>query len=306
MTTTSNGFTEADVTDQSGKCFIVTGANTGIGFDIARVLAMRGARVLLACRDRARADEAMGRIRQGAPGANLAFLPLDLSDLDSVRTAARMAEDELRIDVLINNAGVMTPPLTYTRQGFELQFGVNHVGTFALSALLLPKLGDARAARIVTTSSLAHRGARIDWDDLHADKRYHRLKRYAASKLANALFFFELDRRLRANGSGITSVGCHPGVAATDIARNAGPLRLFAPLVRTLLNSAERGAWPALQAATATVSPGAYYGPLGFGGTKGPSGAARRAPEALDVTNAERLWQLSVDMTGIDPELSAA
>jgi NAD(P)-dependent dehydrogenase (short-subunit alcohol dehydrogenase family) len=174
----SKGFTEADVPDQSGKCFIVTGANTGIGFEISRVLAERGARVLLACRDRAKAEAAMVQIRQATPRADLAFLPLDQADLASVRAAADLAAKEPRIDALSNNAGVMTPPLMRTKQNFELQFGVNHLGTFALTALLLPKLAETRGARVVATSSVAHKGAKIEWDDLNADKGYNRFERY--------------------------------------------------------------------------------------------------------------------------------
>lgn len=196
-----NGFTEADVPDQSGKGFIVTGANTGLGLETSRVLAARGARVLLACRDRSKAEAAMAHIRQTHPGADLAFLPLDLADLASVRAAAGQAMTAPRIDALINNAGVMMPPLMRTTQGFELQLGVNHLGGFALTALLLPKLAQTPGSRVVVTSSLAHRGASINWDDLSAATRYNRVKRYGASKLANALFFFELDRRLRASGS---------------------------------------------------------------------------------------------------------
>lgn len=297
---------EKHVPLQTGKCFIVTGANAGIGFHVARVLAMRKARVLLACRDRERAENAMHQIRRMEPDADLAFLPLDLADLDSIRTAARLAGQERRIDVLINNAGVMTPPLTRTKQGFELQFGVNHLGTFALSMLLLPKLEASGMTRIVTTSSLAHRGALIEWKDIDARAGYRRLQRYASSKLANALFFFELDRRLRAARSSVTALGCHPGVAATELARHVGPLRILAPLVQRLFNSAERGAWPALQAATGTVEAGAYYGPTGLSGMRGASGIARRAPEALDVDAALRLWDLSVAMTGVDPGLAPA
>src|SRR5262245_57967536 len=165
-----SGFTEADVADQSGKCFIVTGANTGIGFEASRVLAARRARVLLACRDRTRAEAAMARIGRSTPGADLAFLPLDQSDLDSVRAAADAAAKEPRIDALINSAGVVRPPLTRTRQGFELQFGVNHLGCFALTALLLPELAKTAGARVVVTASLAHRRGRIAWDDLNAEK----------------------------------------------------------------------------------------------------------------------------------------
>ena len=239
--------------NQSGKCFIVTGTNTGIGLEISRVLAARGARVLLGCRDKAKAEAAMAKIRSLTPGADLAFLPLDQADLTSIRAAAELAAKEPRIDAHINNAGVMNTPPMRTKQGFELQFGVNHLGTFALTALLLPKLSETKGARVVVTSSLAHRNARIDWDDLNADKSYSPFKRYAPSKLANALFFFELNRRLRALGSPVMAVGCHPGMAATDLGRYMGVFQILNPLVSVVLNSAARGAWPALQAATGNV-----------------------------------------------------
>src|SRR6266568_894962 len=229
------GFTEVDVPSQSGKCFIVTGANAGVGFELSRVLAARGARVLLGCREKARAEEAVARIKQQTPNAYLAWLPLDLGDIESVRAAVANASKAPRIDALINNAGVMNPPLTRTKQGFELQFGVNHLGVFALTSLLLPKLAETRGGRVVVTSSFAHRTANIDWDDLHAERAYDRMKRYAASKLANALFFLELDRRLRAAGSPVTAVGCHPGMAATDLGRYMGPFQFLNPLVRLIL-----------------------------------------------------------------------
>ncbi|TAK92248.1 MAG: SDR family NAD(P)-dependent oxidoreductase [Verrucomicrobia bacterium] len=300
----TNGFTAADVPDQKGKCFIVTGANTGTGFEISRVLAARGARVLLACRNQAKAEEAITRIKKTSPRADLAFLPLDFEDLKSVRAAAERASREPRIDALINNAGVMFPPLQRTKQGFELQFGVNHLGCFALTVLLLPKLAQTSGSRVVVTSSIAHRKGKIDWDDLNAEKGYDKTKRYDASKLANALFFFELDRRLRASGSPVTAVGCHPGIAATNLGRHMGPAQLIGPLVGVLLNNAARGAWPALQAATGNIKPGAYYGPIGFGGVRGVSGEASRAAHAQDPALAQRLWDVSVAMTGIDPGLS--
>jgi NAD(P)-dependent dehydrogenase (short-subunit alcohol dehydrogenase family) len=298
-----NGFTEADVADQSGKCFIVTGANTGVGFEVARVLAARGARVLLACRDKAKAEAAMARIGRRTPGADTAFLPLDQADLDSVRAAADLAAQEPRIDVLINNAGVMRPPLTRTKQGFELQFGVNHLGCFALSILLLSTLTKTAGSRIVVTASVAHRRGRIAWDDLNAEKSYDRSQRYADSKLANMLFFFELDRRLRAAGSAVTAVGCHPGIAATDLGRHMGALQLLVPVVGMALNTPAMGAWPTLQAATATVVPGGYYGPIELGGRRGPSAPAWRTQQAEDGALARRLWDVSVAMTGIDPGL---
>lgn len=297
------GFTDGNVPSQQGKCFIVTGANTGIGFEAAQVLAARGARVLLACRDKAKTDTAMGQIRQAVPGADVAFLPLDLAALASIRRAAELAAQEPRIDVLINNAGVMYPPLTRTAEGFELQFGVNHLGGFALSALLLPRLAETPGSRIVVTSSLAQHRGNIVWDDLNAEKGYSRTQRYCDSKLANMLFLFELDRRLRAAGSPVTALGCHPGIAATELMRHSGPFRIFTPLFGLLFNTAAMGAWPALQAATGPVKAGRYYGPQGMGEMRGPSGEASRAKRAQDPELARRLWDVSVELTGIDPGL---
>ncbi len=299
-----NGFTEASVADQSGKCFVITGANTGIGFEISRVLSARGARVIMACRSKEKAEQAIARLKQVNPEAELAFLPYDQSDLESIREAANQLAAESRIDALINNAGVMTPPLTRTKQGFEQQFGVNHLGCFAFTALLLPKLAETEGSRVVVTSSFAHRHASIDWEDLNAEHSYDKTKRYAASKLANALFFFELDRRLRASGSSVTAVGCHPGFAATDLGRHMGALQILLPVTGLLLNSAAKGAWPALQAATGRVKAGGYYGPIGFGGIRGVSGEASRTAQAQDTVLASRLWDVSIAMTGIDPGLS--
>src|SRR5216110_1088026 len=301
----SKGFTEADVPKQTGKSFIVTVANTGVGFEIARVLAAKGARVLLGCRDQTKAQDAMTRIKRITPNADLVWLPLDLGDLDSVRTAAEIAAKEPRIDALITNAGVMNPPLTRTKQGFESQFGVNHLGVFALTSLLLPKLAETPGSRVVVTSSIAHLKAKIDWDDLNAERSYSKGDRYGASKLANALFFFELDRRLRATRSPITAVGAHPGVASTSLGRHMGPVQVVGPIVGLLLNSADKGAWPALLAATGRVKPGGYYGPIGFRGIRGVAGEAKRAPQAEDPALAKRLWNVSVAMTGIDPGLPA-
>jgi NAD(P)-dependent dehydrogenase (short-subunit alcohol dehydrogenase family) len=303
----TGSFTEADVPDQSGRCIIVTGANTGIGFEAAKALAARGARVLLACRSKDKAEAAKARIRQATPEADVAFLPLDQADLASVRRAAEQAAEEPRIDVLLNNAGVMFPPLSRTAQGFELQFGVNHLGTFALAALLLPKLAQTPGSRVVVTSSLAHQRGDLQWDDLNAEKGYNRTQRYSDSKLANMLHFAELDRRLRAAGSPVTAIGCHPGVAATELLRHSGVFRFAAPLVGLFLNSAAMGAWPALQAATdPQAEPGGYYGPQGMGEMKGRSGEAKRTAQAQDPELARRLWDVSVEMTGIDPGLAAA
>ncbi len=302
------GFTANDVPDQHGKCFIVTGANTGIGFAAARLLAMRRARVLLACRDEGKAQAAMARIRAEIPGADLAFLPCDQADLASVRRAAGIAAQEPRINALINNAGVMFPPLTRTAQGFELQFGVNHLGCFALTCLLLPKLAQTPGARVVVTASLAHTRGNIDWNDLDANNSYKASQRYGDSKLANLLFVQELDRRLRAAHSPVMAVACHPGIAGTDLSRHMPAIgRLVWPVLGLLLNSAAQGAWPALQAATAPdVVPGGYYGPQRLGGARGPSGVAKRTSRSRDAALARRLWDVSVQMTGIDPGLPPA
>lgn len=297
------GFTEADVPDQTGRCFVVTGANTGIGFEVARVLALRGARVILACRDAGRARQAIQRIAMLAPSASLAFLPLDLADLNSVRHAAELARREPRIDGLINNAGVMMPPFLITQQGFEFQFGVNHLGTFAFTSLLLPKMSESPHARVVVTSSLAHRSARIDWEDFHAEGEHRLMKRYGASKLANALFAFELDRRLQAAKSSIIAIGCHPGFAATELGRHHKAFNLLAPWIGSMFNSAARGAWPALHAATGPVKPGGYYGPNGFLGIRGASAEASRSTNAVDPVIAQRLWAHSINLSGINPGL---
>ena len=301
------GFTDADVADQSGKCFIVTGANTGLGFEAAKVLAAKGARVLLACRSQEKAEAAMAQIGRETSGADLAFLPLDQADIASIRTAAELADKESQLDVLLNNAGVMFPPLTRTAQGFELQFGVNHLGCFALTSLLLPKLAQTGGSRVVITASLAHNGGNLAWDDLNAEKGYLRTKRYSDSKLANLLFLFELDRRLRAAGSPVTALACHPGIAATELMRHAGPFRIATPLFGLVLNTAAKGAWPALQAASAPdVQPGDYYGPQGLGEMRGPSGKARRNRMASNPELSRRLWEVSIQMTGIDPGLPPA
>lgn len=298
------GFTAANVPDQSGKTIIVTGSNTGIGYEAAKVLAARGARVLLACRSKDKAEAAMRQIGAEVSGADLAFLPLDQADLMSVRTAAELAAKEPRIDVLLNNAGVMIPPLTRTAQGFELQFGVNHLGTFALTGLLLPKLAETPGSRVVITSSIAHKRGRIDFDNLDAAKGYSRGNFYSQSKLANALFLLELDKRLRAAESSVSALGCHPGVAASELMRHVPLGSLFAPLMGMLLNTAEQGAWPALQAATdPQAKSGSYWGSQGFRDMRGVSGPAKREPNALDADVAKRLWDVSVALTGVDPAI---
>ncbi|WP_411342243.1 oxidoreductase [Sphingopyxis sp. J-6] len=294
-----SGFTADDVGTQTGRSFLVTGANAGIGFETARVLAARGAHVILACRDADRAEAAMNRIRADVPAAELSFQPLDLANLDQVREAAKAVLAGPRIDVLVNNAGIMIPPKTLTRQGFESQFGVNHLGTFAFTGLVHPHIDD----RIVITSSIAHKGGEIDFSDLSASRSYHNWQRYQTSKLANLLHMFELDRRLGAAGRATQAIGCHPGVALTELTRHLPlPLRSMTPLAAPFFNSAAQGAWPTLQAATGVnVQGGDYLGPQGLGEISGRSGPARATRTARDPKLARELWVRSVDLTGVDP-----
>lgn len=297
----AKGFKAKDVAAQAGKCFLVTGANTGLGFETSKVLAAKGARVLMACRNEDKARKAMERIRMAVPGANLSYVHLDQADIGSVHDCAhRVIADEPRLDVLVNNAGVMFPPLQRTAQGHELQFGVNHLAPFALTGLLLPKLAETTGSRVVITSSLAHKGGNIDWDDLDAHKSYKRTQRYSDSKLMNLLHLLELDRRLKAAGSTVTAYACHPGFAKTDLDRHSGFFRVFFPLAGVIFNSAAQGAWPTLQAATAPDAvPGEFYGPQRLGGASGPSGISKRTDMARDPELAQRLWTISEQMTGV-------
>ena len=296
-----SGFTADDVAQQEGRRVLITGANAGLGLETAKVLAARGAHIVLACRDAARAEAAMDMIRDETPAADLSFQPLDLADLDQVKAAAAAVLAGPRIDVLINNAGVMIPPRTLTKQGFELQFGVNHLGTFAFTGLIHGHVDD----RIVVTASIAHKGGTMDYSDLDASRSYHNWPRYQMSKLANLLFMFELDRRLSAAGRATQAIGCHPGVAMTELTRHLPlPLRYMTPLATPFFNSAAQGAWPTLQAATgANVQGGDYLGPQGLGEISGRSGPARATRDARDPKLARDLWRRSIDLTGIDPGL---
>ena len=302
-------FTATDVPDQSGKTFFITGANTGIGFEAAKVFAEKGGRVLLGCRNSEKALEALDRIADAYPGAKIVLVQVDLSDLASVRAAAEVVLREPRLDVLVNNAGVMWNPKTITSDGFESQFGINHLGHFALTGLLLPLLEATPNSRIVTVSSGGHRQGNGDlfWDDINADQEYHPRKRYYASKLANLLFTYELDRRLRAKESSTIAVAAHPGGSDTELGRYATgasgvTMRAMMPLIRPFMNTAEQGAWPTELAATAPgVEGGQYFGPGGRMEMAGPARQVDSSDESKDKEKAERLWDLSIEMTGVDP-----
>ncbi len=299
----AQGFTATDVADQSGRTFFITGANTGLGFEVARVLAGRRGRVILGCRSSAKGASAADSIRAETPGADVAVVQLDQADLASVARAASEVASEERLDVLINNAGIMNPPRQLTKDGFESQFGVNHLGTFALTSHLLPKLDEGTTGRVVLTSSIAHRDGQLYFDDIAAEKSYDPMARYRQSKLANLMFMFELDRRLRAAGSATKAVACHPGIADTDLFKSMPSwMKLITPVVKPFFNSAAAGAWPTLLAAVGPdVRGGDYYGPAKRNETAGPAVAAKPSDRSQSIQLAEQLWNLSVEMTGVDP-----
>jgi NAD(P)-dependent dehydrogenase (short-subunit alcohol dehydrogenase family) len=303
--------------DLSGRTVVVTGANSGIGFEAAREFARAGARVVMGCRNEKRGVAAAHRVRDAVPNADLDVCVLDLADLDSVRTFAEAVRDDYdAVHVLVNNAGVMAIPYGETADGFERQFGVNHLGHFALTGRLLDRLvaaGRDGEARVVTVSSGLHEEGEIVLDRLNPDlDDYDRWDAYARSKLANLLFAYELNRRLRAAGhEDVCSVACHPGWAATNLQRR-GPeqdgsrlkLALFTLANYLFAQDAARGAWPTLYAATSPdVRGGDYVGPSGFMNARGPPAGQRSSPESYDRDDAARLWEYSEKATGVTYDL---
>lgn len=300
---------ENDVPDESGRVAIVTGSNTGLGYDTARVLAARGARVVLAVRDTAKGEQAAARIRRLSAAAEVTVHKLDLGSLASVRTAAaELGAAFSRIDLLINNAGVMYPPKQTTVDGFELQFGTNHLGHFALTGLLLNNMLNVEGSRVVAVASIAHNlRAKIDFDDLQWEsRRYDRVAAYGQSKLANLMFTYDLQRRLAAaaktNGATTIAVAAHPGVAATELVRHVPGASLpgVSWLSGRLLNTSELGALPTLRAATdPAVRGGQYYGPDGFKELRGYPVLVTSNAQSNVKAAQERLWSVSEKLTGV-------
>lgn len=287
-----------DIPDQTGRTAVVTGANTGLGFETARMLALRGAEVVLACRSTEKAEAAAHRIRSARADVRITVEPLDLSDLESVRDfAARMHRDRAGLDLLINNAGVMAPPLSRTRQGFELQFGTNHLGHFALTAQLFSLLANRADARIVVVSSLAQKMGRIDFEDPNWERRAYRAwPAYGQSKLANMLFALELHRRFGRAGCGVAGIAAHPGWTASDLQRHNGLTEFF----NFLAMPTARGALTTVRAATdPEASSGSYWGPDGVGEFRGDPDSAAIPAAAKDEAAAARLWDLSERLTGV-------
>jgi NAD(P)-dependent dehydrogenase (short-subunit alcohol dehydrogenase family) len=295
-------WTSEDVPGQQGRLAVITGANTGLGFETARVLAARGASVVLAVRDTDKGKRAAAAIAAASPGADLTVQPLDLASLDSVRAAAaELRARHPRIDLLVNNAGMMFPPRQATRDGFELQLGTNHLGHFALTGLLLEQMLPVPGSRVVTLSSLAHRvRARINFDDLQAERSYHRAAAYSQSKLANLMFTYELARRLSGAGTTTTiAVAAHPGLAATELTRHTPAIAAFV-YARLISQDPAMGALPVLRAATDPgVAGGQYYGPGRLLGTRGYPELARSSRQSRDTALQRRLWTVSEELTGV-------
>jgi NAD(P)-dependent dehydrogenase (short-subunit alcohol dehydrogenase family) len=293
-------WTTADIPDQTGRTAVITGANTGLGYETAKALAVKGAHVVLAVRNLDKGKNAADRIAQAAPAASVAIQQLDLTSLDSIRAAAdqlRSAHDT--IDLLINNAGVMFTPKSTTKDGFELHFGTNHLGHFALTGLLLDRLLPVAGARVVTVSSAAQRTGRIHFDDLQWDREYSPMGAYCQSKLANVLFTYELQRRL--TGTHTIAAAAHPGASRTELDRHT-PLRLRAITgpFELIAQSAAMGALPTLRAATDPgVLGGQFYGPGGFAEWRGYPEVVTSSERSYDVDVQKRLWTVSEELTGV-------
>jgi NAD(P)-dependent dehydrogenase (short-subunit alcohol dehydrogenase family) len=298
-------WTASSIPSQAGRAAVITGTG-GLGFEGGLALARAGGEVIIAGRDAQKGADAVKRIRTDVPSANVRFEPVDLASLKSVAEfAARLRSQRDSLDLLINNAGVMTPPeRRETSDGFELQFGTNYLGHFALTAGLLPLLRNGNRARVVTLSSIAANNATIDFGDLAARNRYSPFPVYGQSKLACLIFAFELQRRSVAGGWGIASLAAHPGLSRTDLIVNgagwnssAGRLRRFLPF---LFQPAWQGALPPLFAATSPeATPGAYYGPDKMGETQGYPALSKVPPRAADMEVAQRLWRVSEELAGV-------
>ena len=300
-----DGWDVQNIPDQSGRVAVVTGANSGLGLVVARELARRGALVVLACRNMEKGRAAHAEVAGVASGPEPEIEELDLASLQSVRDfAERLEKKHDGLDLLINNAGVMASPRRLTEDGFELHIGTNHLGHFALTQLLLPLMDGREDARVVTVSSNAHKTVRgIAFDNLNGDRRYFRWNAYGQSKLANLLFALELDRRLRARGSAVKSLGAHPGYATTNLQSAAAPAfdRMVMKVTDAMVGqSGEMGALPVLYAATQPgLDSGTYVGPDGIGEHRGYPKIVSPNKVARNEDTARRLWDVSEELTGV-------
>ncbi|SDJ16584.1 NAD(P)-dependent dehydrogenase, short-chain alcohol dehydrogenase family [Frankineae bacterium MT45] len=297
----AQAWTAADIGDQSGRVVIVTGANSGLGLEVATRLAEHGAAVVMACRNVAKAEEAVTQLRAEVPGASVAISELNLADLASVAAFAQsFRASHERLDLLINNAGLMAVDHSYTAQGFEMQFGVNHLGHYALTEQLLPLLERTPGSRVATMASMGHRAGRMRFDDLMRKRRYDRWFAYTQSKLANLLFTAELQRRLAEQGSTTIAVAAHPGSTHTDLGTEGSGLtnRITAALYPIFSQTVKQGALPMLRAATdPNVAGGEFYGPRYI--VAGRAVRERPSRRARNVADARRLWEISAQLTRV-------
>ena len=300
-------WTEANIPDLTGRVIMVTGANSGIGYEAARAFAQHGAHVVFACRNRAKADVAVGEIREVTSNASVEILEVDLAYLDSVAAAAKQfLADHDRLDVLVNNAGLMALPHQTTAQGFEMQFGVNHLASFALTGHLLDRLLATTGSRVVAISSTGHRPGRINFDDLQGERRYGPWSAYFQSKLANLLFTYELARKLGAAGASTIAVAAHPGGSNTNLGHeNSGGvvswlMNAARPVSGMVMQPAAMGALPTMRAATdPDVAGGEYYGPDGFMEQRGYAKKVESTKRSHDLETARRLWTVSEELTSV-------
>ena len=295
------------IPSQNGRIAVVTGANTGLGYETALGLARKECKVIMACRNKDKAEKAMADIRKEVPNANLEFIKLDLNSLKSVREFAKAySEMHDKLDLLINNAGLMIPPLMRTEEGFESQFGVNHLGHFLLTNLLFPVIRKTENARVVSLSSIAHKNGRIHFDDPNWEKSYSKMDAYNQSKVACLMFAYELQRRLNDSGSKVISVAAHPGVSDTELGRYIPKVLyyVFKPITPLFTHHPKQAAKPTLMAALdENVVGGDYYGPTGFNEMKGEPGKAPSTGYSKKRDEAKKLWELSEKLTGEEFEV---
>ncbi len=287
----------------TGKTAIITGANSGLGLETAKTFARLGARIILAVRNLDKGQTAKQEILNESPEATIEVMQLDLSDLESVRAFTEAFTSRFdSLDLLVNNAGVMTPPYAKTKDGFELQFGSNHLGHFALTGRLLPLLLRTENSRVVTLSSLAHRNSAIYFDNLDGSNGYKAMKFYGQSKLANLMFATELDERLKQHGVSTQSMACHPGISSTNLFKIGGREmpRIFKGLMNRYLQPATMGALPTVYAATASsLTGGEYVGPDGKGQRRGYPTLEKPDPAVNDEASRQKLWDISEKLTGV-------
>ncbi len=292
-------WTKENIPDQTGKIAIVTGANSGIGFETAKALAAKNATVIMACRNPSKAQAAITDIKKAVPNAKLEFIELDLADLASVKAFSHSFKEKYaRLDMLINNAGIMMPPYTKTKDGFEVQFGANHLGHFALTGQVMDVISASKGARVVNVSSGAHRMGTnsIKFDDLNAEKEYKPMAVYAQSKLANLLFSRQLNSYFQTQGIDAIATSAHPGWTGTNLQQHSFLFKMFNPL---FAQKPPMGALPTLFAATESLKPNDYAGPSGFQEMRGYPKLVDMSDAAKDDALAKRLWKVSEELTSI-------